>query len=429
MSRVFIEFSVGDDQHRLDIQLFDNRCPKAVANFLYLLCAHEIPDHIIAAREQHIGGPLPAPLKATRISRLDVARQQIDFGVSGTASVYGGCYDDETVGPTQQEQQDLQSKNPNKKLSQIVHPNFLHDFGTISVANCGPNSNGSKYFISLGRRQDTDGLHQIIGSVASHSQQALRDLATCKVSIKKGCVPEPAIKISDCGIIRALNENGWKDLALGTNSSNNNNNNGNNNNDQLAQQPLSRLKMLKGRGSQLEKRSAQGDGEDLLNFERGNNSSEKTFANLQANLDAGELARRRAKKRRIEDAAAGAGAWVEPPEVVEANQGSANRTGVVENKNDTNNNNFNNSNNNSNGNNNKMSISQAFQAAGGNLDRATQMVMMNDSNNNNGQSERTVFAVAARANQFMQDIDFIAAAQKAKTLKKNNNNKKRTLRY
>jgi hypothetical protein len=191
---------------------------------------------------------------------------------------------------------------------------------------------------------------------------------------------------------------------------------------------------LKGRGSQLEKRAAQGDGQDLLNFEQSgdNNGNSSSFFADSSSLDAGELARRRAKKRRIEDAAAGAGAWIEPPEVTEANQGTAKRSGVSDLQNSNNNYSNNNSNNQ---NQNTLSLSQAFQFSGGNLERATKMVNEQQQNSNGNElSERTVFAIAARANQFLQDIDSISASQKARLHKKNNNltsknGRKRMVRY
>lgn len=429
MSRVYIEFAVGDKQDRLDIQLFDNRCPNAVANFLYLLTAHEIPEDVISAREKAIGGgcSLPAPLKASRFTRIDVGKKQIDFGVSGTSSVFGGCYDDEAVGPTEQEQAQL------SRDKKAVHPNFLHQLGTLSVANCGPNTNGSNFFISLGRRPEVDGLHQIIGILAPHSQQALKNLASCKVNLKKGCVPEPAVRVHDCGIIRALNDN-WKEVALGTNLDAMK---ANPHNQQIPQttttSSLSRLKQLRGRGSQLEKRLAQGDGESLMNFEedqqrqQGDGSSK--FADMQANAEAGELARRRAKRRRIEDAAAGAGAWVEPPEV---SSGTATKSGVVDSRNKeikfgSDISNYNNKFSKSGGSTTTMmSISQAYQAAGGNLNEATEIV---SGQQQQQLSARNMFAVAARTNQFMQNVDSLTAQYKAKAHKKQNNAKKRNLRY
>ena len=273
------------------------------------------------------------------------------------------------------------------------------------------------------------------GRFIKESQQALRNLAGCKVNVKKGFIPEPAVKIYDCGVIRANDV--WKQIALGTD--------GVMNQSSVAPPPpptTSRLKLLKGRGSQLEKRMAQGDAETLMNQEQqgannNNNNDQNNHNNkqqqpqtIEAAMEAAEIARRRAKRRRIEDAAVGAGAWVEPPEV---SSGTATRGGVVAGNNNNNNNQQNGNNNNNiqfgddyvsqSEKNYGPSFSQAYQATGGNMEAAHRMV---EESKQKQLSERSMFAVAARNNQFLQDVNLLGAQQKSKYLK---NQRKKKLKY
>ncbi|MFA7309557.1 MAG: peptidylprolyl isomerase [Candidatus Paceibacterota bacterium] len=56
---------------------------------------------------------------------------------------------------------------PGYKFADEIHANNRNSIGTISMANAGPNTNGSQFFINTADNSFLDGKHTVFGSVVS----------------------------------------------------------------------------------------------------------------------------------------------------------------------------------------------------------------------------------------------------------------------
>ena len=105
------------------IELFAEQTPKTVENF-ETLCGKEYYDG------------------------LTFHRVIADF------MIQGGCPDGNGTG------------GPGYKFEDEFHPDLRHDGpGVLSMANSGPNSNGSQFFITHGAPPHLDGKHSVFGKV------------------------------------------------------------------------------------------------------------------------------------------------------------------------------------------------------------------------------------------------------------------------
>ncbi len=105
------------------IELFAEQTPKTVENF-ETLCGKEYYDG------------------------LTFHRVIADF------MIQGGCPDGNGTG------------GPGYKFEDEFHPDLRHDGpGVLSMANSGPNSNGSQFFITHGATPHLDGKHSVFGKV------------------------------------------------------------------------------------------------------------------------------------------------------------------------------------------------------------------------------------------------------------------------
>eukprot|EP00249_Psilotum_nudum_P003144 c16464_g1_i2 orf=306-689(-) len=69
--------------------------------------------------------------------------------------------------------------------------------GVLSMANTGPHTNGSQFFISLGDCSQLDGKHVVFGKIIEGKEflNMLNDLGTSEGKTKKKII------IADCGIL------------------------------------------------------------------------------------------------------------------------------------------------------------------------------------------------------------------------------------
>jgi len=168
--KVFFDISIGaKPAQRLVIQLYKNIVPKTAENFLKLCTG-----------EQGIGkSGKPLHFKGSHFHRLikDFMIQGGDFtkgNGTGGESIYGEKFADENF--------------------KVKHTKR----GDLSMANAGPNTNGSQFFITFKETPHLDGKHVVFGRVVENIEflDMLENVATVKND-----EPEETITIVDCGLL------------------------------------------------------------------------------------------------------------------------------------------------------------------------------------------------------------------------------------
>ncbi|XP_047982434.1 peptidyl-prolyl cis-trans isomerase CYP63-like isoform X2 [Salvia hispanica] len=165
---VFLDVSIdGDAAERIIIELFADVVPKTAENF-----------RALCTGEKGIGASTGKPLhyKGSTFHRIikGFMAQGGDFSKgngTGGESIYGGKFSDE-----------------NFKLDHTAA-------GLLSMANGGPNTNGSQFFIIFKRQPHLDGKHVVFGNVASGMDvvKKMEQLGTADGR------PDGIVKIIDCG--------------------------------------------------------------------------------------------------------------------------------------------------------------------------------------------------------------------------------------
>ncbi len=83
--------------------------------------------------------------------------------------------------------------------AKFADENFKHKHtkpGQLSMANAGPGTNGSQFFITFGKFPHLDGKHVVFGEVFEEDLQLLNNLTA--ISSETGA-PKKATSIIDCG--------------------------------------------------------------------------------------------------------------------------------------------------------------------------------------------------------------------------------------
>ncbi|XP_020882109.1 peptidyl-prolyl cis-trans isomerase CYP63 isoform X2 [Arabidopsis lyrata subsp. lyrata] len=165
---VFLDVSIGGDPvQRIVIELFADVVPKTAENFR-ALCTGEAGVGKTTRKPLHFKGS-----SFHRVIKGFMA-QGGDFSNgngTGGESIYGGKFSDE-----------------NFRLD--------HDgAGILSMANCGPNTNGSQFFILFKRQPHLDGKHVVFGKVVE-GMAVIKNMELVGTSDGK---PTSPVKIIDCG--------------------------------------------------------------------------------------------------------------------------------------------------------------------------------------------------------------------------------------
>ncbi len=122
----------------IEVELFDERAPRTVENFVGLATGEKTWEHPESG--QTMETPLYDDIEIHRI--IDGFMIQTGDPTGTGRGGPGYTFDDE------------------------FHPDLRHDSaGTLSMANRGPNTNGSQFFITLAPQPHLDDKHAVFGEV------------------------------------------------------------------------------------------------------------------------------------------------------------------------------------------------------------------------------------------------------------------------
>ena len=122
---VYLDIDVNNHRGRILISLNNKITPKTSKNF-----------SVLCEKKAYVNSPLHRVIKDFMIQGGDFT----NYDGTGGISIYGNKFNDENF-------------------------TLKNDRGTISMANSGPNSNGSQFFISTKDNNFLDGKHVVFGKV------------------------------------------------------------------------------------------------------------------------------------------------------------------------------------------------------------------------------------------------------------------------
>ena len=147
MTRVTLYTSEGD----IEVELFDDRAPRTVENFLNL------------ARHDPAADAEPAPDTVTW--------EDPETGEIRGDSLYEGAEFHRVIDEFMIQGGDPTGTGrggPGDEFDDEFHDDLRHDSaGKLSMANSGPDTNGSQFFITLDAQPHLDGKHAVFGEVAA----------------------------------------------------------------------------------------------------------------------------------------------------------------------------------------------------------------------------------------------------------------------
>ncbi|XP_049850600.1 uncharacterized protein LOC126323263 [Schistocerca gregaria] len=154
---------------RIVFSLWKDLVPKTAENFR-ALCTGEKGTSKSGNKLCYQGSIIHRVVKNFMVQGGDFTK----FNGTGGESIYGGRFEDEIL-------------------------TFKHSrAGLLSMANAGPNTNGSQFFITCAPASHLDGLHVIFGEVAQ-GMQVLRRIENEPTIVSNNYRPERTIRISACG--------------------------------------------------------------------------------------------------------------------------------------------------------------------------------------------------------------------------------------
>ncbi|CAM9099207.1 unnamed protein product [Chrysoparadoxa australica] len=174
---VYMTISIGSREvGQLVIELFANRVPKTAENFRALCTGEKGKAQGSGARLHYRGSFFHRIIPGFMAQGGDFTKGD----GTGGMSVYGETFNDESFA-------------------------MKHDrAGLLSMANCGPNTNGSQFFLTFAPAKHLDGKHVVFGRV-TEGLEVLKVME--RVSTGAGDRPRAQVTITDCGEISAVDDN------------------------------------------------------------------------------------------------------------------------------------------------------------------------------------------------------------------------------
>ena len=171
LPRVFFDMTIGGEEAgRIEFELFSDYVPKTAENFR-ALCTGELGMGKMGKPLHYKGSTFHRCIKNFMLQGGDFTAGN----GTGGESIYGAKFADE-----------------NFKIK--------HDQpGLLSMANAGPGTNGSQFFITTVETPHLDGKHVVFGRVVS-GMDVVRKIENYPV---EGSTPKDPVVIADCGEIKA----------------------------------------------------------------------------------------------------------------------------------------------------------------------------------------------------------------------------------
>lgn len=176
--RCYLDITIGEElEGRILVELYSDVVPKTAENFRALCTGEKGIGPHTGATLHYKGLPFHRVIKGFMIQGGDISAQN----GTGGESIYGLKFDDENF--------------------QLKHERR----GMLSMANSGPNTNGSQFFITTTRTSHLDGKHVVFGKVIK-GMGVVRGIE--HTPTESSDRPSLDVVISDCGEIPEGSDDG-----------------------------------------------------------------------------------------------------------------------------------------------------------------------------------------------------------------------------